>query len=263
MQRKKKGRCILLAKYDRYGAPRPKRKRNGLVTPLSFVLVCLAIVFAVGVFFRVQDIQVKGAEIYSDEVIVQASGISEGDNLFFINRFTAASHIFEELPFVESATVDRSLPNRIVIRVDESYALAFVDWEGQNWMMTANCKMLASGTQEEIAPLIRVTNISVVSPSAGTMMTVGEGEGLKLTYLQSLLQNMESLGMQGDVTEINMQNAANPTFEYQNRFTVKMGPNENTDYKLRMLLSAVAQMDEYMMGTIDLSEGTTVHVTPE
>jgi len=252
-----------LATYDRYGAPRQKKKRNGLLAPLSFVLVCLAIVFAVGIFFRVQEIQVVGAEIYPDDVIVEASGIDEGDNLFFINRFTAASHIFEDLPFVESASVDRSLPNRIVISVEESYAMAFVDWEGQNWMMTANCKMLGSGTQEEVQPLIRVTNISVVSPSAGTIMTVGGGEELKLTYLQNILQSMDALGMRNDVTEINMQNAANPTFEYLDRFTVKMGPNENTDYKLRMLLSAVTQMDEYMMGTIDLSEGTTVHVSPD
>lgn len=252
-----------MSNYDRYGAPKQKKKKNGIVAPLSFVLVCLAIVFALGVFFRVQEIEVTGAEIYSDDVIVAASGISEGDNLFFINRFTAASHIFEELPFVESASVDRSLPNRIVISVQESYALAYVEWEGQNWMLTANCKMLGSGTQEEIAGLIRVTNITVESPSAGTIMTVSEGESLKLSYLQTLLQSMDSLGMQGDVTEINMQNAASPTFEYLDRFTVKMGPNENTDYKLRMLLSAVTQIDEYMMGTVDLSEGTTVHVSPD
>ena len=252
-----------MANYDRYGTPRPKKKRNGLVAPLSFVLVCLAIVFALGVFFRVQEIEVIGAEIYPSETIVEASGIGEGDNLFFINRFTAASHIFEKLPFVESASVDRSLPNRIVITVEESYALAYVAWEGQDWMMTANCKMLGSGTYEEVAPLIRVMNIDVESPSAGTIMTVAEGENLKLTYLQSLLQSMDSLGMEGDVTEIDMQNAANPTFEYLERFTVKMGPNENTGYKLRMLLSAVTQMDEYMMGTVDLSEGTTVHVSPD
>jgi hypothetical protein len=60
-----------------------------------------------------------------------------------------------------------------------------------------------------------------------------------------------------------MQNAASPTFRYLDRFTVKMGANDNTEYKLRMLLSAVMQIDEDMQGTIDLSEGTAVHVSPE
>jgi hypothetical protein len=69
--------------------------------------------------------------------------------------------------------------------------------------------------------------------------------------------------MVGDVSELDMQNAANPTFRYLDRFTVKMGANDNTEYKLRMLLSAMGQIDSDMMGTVDLSEGTTVHVSPE
>lgn len=252
-----------MPRYDRYGAPRKKKKRSGLVAPVSFLLVCLAIVFALGVFFRVQNIEVHGEESYTEEQIIDASGISQGDNLFFINRFTASSRIFTELPFVEAATIERELPNRIIINVEESSALAYVDWEGQSWMMTAGCKMLGSGTLEDVTGLIHVMYIVPESPSAGEIMVVSAEDSLKLTYLQELLQCMENLGMEKDVTQINMQNAANPTFEYLDRFTVKMGPNENTDYKLRMLLSAVTQMDEYMMGTVDLSEGTAVHVSPD
>lgn len=252
-----------MPKYDRYGAPRRKKKRNTLVAPLSFLLVCLAIVFALGVFFRVQTIEVDGEESYSEAEIIGASGIDMGDNLFFINRFSASSRIFTNLPFVESASIERKLPNRIVIHVEESRATAYAEWEGQNWMMTAGCKMLGAGTHGETEGLIHVLNITPVSPSAGEIMVVDEAESLKLIYLQNLMQAMEALGMTGDVSEINMGNAASPTFEYLDRFTVKMGPNENTDYKLRMLLSAVMQMDEYMMGTVDLSEGTAVHVSPD
>ena len=252
-----------MPKYDRYGAPRPKKKRNGMIAPLSFVLVCFAIVFALGVFFRVQNIEVVGEESYSEEQIIEASGIDEGDNLFFINRFTASSNIFTELPFVEAASIERKLPNRIVIKVEESYAVAYADWEGQHWMMTAGGKLLGSGTLEDVTGLIQVQNVAIVEPSAGEMMKVAAGDELKLAYLQALLQAMENLAMETEVDSINMQNAANPTFEYLDRFTVKMGPNENTDYKLRMLLSAVMQMDEYMMGTVDLSEGTAVHVSPD
>ena len=252
-----------MPKYDRYGAPRRKKKKNTLAAPLSFFLVCLAIVFALGVFFRVQTIDVEGGQSYSEEEIIAASGIDMGDNLFFINRFSASSRIFTSLPFVESASIERKLPNHIVIHVEESRATAYVDWEGQNWMMTAGCKMLGTGTFGETESLIHVLNLVPISPTAGEIMEVDEASSLKLAYLKTLMQAMEALGMTGDVTKINMSNAANPTFEYLGRFTVKMGPNENTDYKLRMLMSAVLQMDEYMMGTVDLSEGTAVHVSPD
>ena len=74
---------------------------------------------------------------------------------------------------------------------------------------------------------------------------------------------MQLVDMIPDVADLDMENPANPTFRYLDRFTVKMGPNDNTDYKLRMLLSALQQMDADLAATIDLSEGTAVHVSPD
>jgi cell division protein FtsQ len=252
-----------LARNDRYGAPRKKKKRRSLFAPLSFVLVCVALVFGLGVFFRVQTIEVHGGVSYTDEEIIEASGIDQGDNLFFINRISASSRIFSRLPFVEAASIERSLPNKIIITVEESSAVAYVTYEGQSWMMTGNCKLLGTGIGEELDGLIAVKNVSPVSPAAGETMTVDDSESLKLSYLQELLHAMEQLGMVADVSELDMQNAASPTFRYLDRFTVKMGASNNTEYKLRMLLSAMTQIDGDIMGTVDLSEGTAVHVSPE
>ncbi len=227
------------------------------------LLVGVAIIFGMGVFFRVQTIEVRGAVSYTDEEVIEASGIDIGDNLFFINRFSASSRIFAKLPFVEEASIERSLPNKLIITVDESFALAYVNWEGQNWMMTGNCKLLGTGSPDELEGLIRVMNVTPVLPKAGETMAVDPEESLKLTYLQSLLHAMQLANMTSDVSELDMQNPANPTFRYLDRFTVKMGPHENTDYKLRMLLSAVEQMEGDIAGTVDLSEGTAVHVSPE
>ena len=252
-----------MARYDRYGAARKKKKRGSLFAPISVLLVGVALLFGMGVFFRVQTIEVVGAVSYSDEEIIDASGIDIGDNLFFINRFSASSRIFAKLPLVEEASIERSLPNKIIISVDESYPLAYVGWEGQSWMMTGSCKLLGSGEGPELDGLIRVLNITPVSPKAGEILVLDEADNLKLTYLQTLLRAMQQMDMTRDVTELDMENSADPTFRYLGRFTVRMGPNDNTDYKLRMLLSAVAQMESDVTGTVYLSEGTTVHVSPD
>lgn len=251
-----------MARYDRYGAAR-KKKRHSLFAPISVLLVGVAIVFGMGVFFRVQEIEVVGSVSYTDEEVIDASGIDVGDNLFFINRFSASSRIFARLPLVEEASIERELPNKIIITVDESFAMAYVNWEGQYWMMTGSCKLLGSGSVTEVASLIRVLNVTPVEPKAGEIMQVDAAESLKLSYLQTLLHAMQLTGITDDVKDVDMTNPANPTFRYLDRFTVKMGPNENVDYKLRMLLSAVEQMESDMTGTVDLSEGTAVHVSPD
>ena len=251
-----------MARYDRYGAVRKKRRKS-LFAPISILLVGVAVIFGMGVFFRVQEIEVTGSVSYTDEEVIDASGIDIGDNLFFINRISASSRIFSRLPFVEEASIERILPNKLVITVDESFALAYVSWEGQSWMMTGNCKLLGSGEGDELSGLIHVLNVFPNNPKAGEIMTVEPGESLKLSYLQTLLHAMQQLGMTTDVADLDMQNPANPTFRYLDRFTVKMGPNDNTDYKLRMLLSAVDQMESDITGTVDLSEGTAVHMSPD
>lgn len=240
-----------------------KKKKRSLFAPISILLVVVAIVFGMGVFFRVQEIEVRGSVSYTDDEVIEASGIGIGDNLFFINRISASSRIFSRLPFVEEAGIERVLPNKLIITVDESFALAYVNWEGQKWMMTGNCKMLGTGSDADVEGLIHVLNVTPVDPKAGEIMTVDVSESLKLSYLQTLLHGMQQTEMIPDVADLDMGNPANPTFRYLDRFTVKMGGNDNTDYKLRMLLSAVAQMESDITGTVDLSEGTSVHVSPD
>ena len=147
-----------MARYDRYGGARKKRRKS-LFAPISILLVGVAVIFGMGVFFRVQEIEVTGSVSYTDEEVIDASGIDIGDNLFFINRISASSRIFSRLPFVEEASIERILPNKLVITVDESFALAYVSWEGQSWMMTGNCKLLGSGEGDELSGLIHVLNV--------------------------------------------------------------------------------------------------------
>lgn len=253
-----------MARFDRYGVARKKTKRNAIFAPLSFVLVCVAVVFGMGVFFRVQTIEVEGALEYTPEEIIDASGIGEGDNLFFINHVAAGSRIIATLPRIENAWVERQLPNKLIIHVEESYALAYVTWEGQNWSITANCKFLQLlTTPEDMVGLIQVLNVTPQSPEAGAFMAVEGDEDLKLVYLKQLLSSVQELGIVQDISLLDLANAANPTFRYLDRFTVRMGSNNNTGYKLRMLMSAVQTMEADEIGTFNLSDGVHVYYTPD
>lgn len=256
--------------YDsRYGGSRRPAGRSFLA-PLTFMLIFAAIIFGMGVFFRVQTIEVEGAETYTEQQVIDASGVEVGDNLFFINRISVSSLIFSRLPFVEEASIERIMPNRIIITVSESSAMAYITCLGTKWMMTANCKLLDGGSEEDLQGLIEVLNVTPARDEEGayklepgTILEVAPGETLKLAYLQELLHAFQDLGMTRDVELLDLENPANPTFRYLDRFTVRMGPNDNTDYKLRMLLSAVDQMESDLTGTVDLSEGTSVHVSPD
>ncbi len=70
--------------------------------------------------------EVQGNAIYSAEEIRSASGIQKGDNLFTLNKEAAAGSIKASLPYVETVSIIRFLPDKIVIEVKESDATVAV-----------------------------------------------------------------------------------------------------------------------------------------
>ena len=79
-----------------------RRRRRGrfgfLYRILSVLAICAAIVAALTLFFKVDTIRMSGANRYSKQEIVDASGVKVGDNLFLLNKFDMAQRILKKLP---------------------------------------------------------------------------------------------------------------------------------------------------------------------
>lgn len=240
---------------------RKKKKRSALFAPIAFLLIVIALIFGVSVFFRVNNIEVEGNSFYTEEEIVEASGIERGDNLFFINRFAVIPRIYARLPYVESAAIHRSLPNRLVIEVTESQAIACVSAEDGVWVIDRTCKLLSRADEGALAGLIRVEGLRPIAPEVGEIIAPGEAETPKVSYLAAILRQISDLGLRENVTWINVSNVSNPSFDYLDRFTVKLGAYENVEYKFQCLLSAVAALEPGDRGTLDLSIDRQAHLT--
>ena len=154
-------------------------------------------------------------------VTIEASGIGTGDNLFFINRFSAASRIFSKLPYVDKAKVTRALPNRVTITIQESSAMAYVQADGGYWVLDQNCKLLKSVTESELTGLARVDGITPVEPKVGEVLSAGDADAPKVTYLAAILGQLLTRDMASKVTVIDLSDASNPGFTYDGRFTVR------------------------------------------
>ena len=147
--------------------------------------------------------------------------------------------------------------------MSESKAIAYVTAETGCWVIDRGCKLLTQATPEEMASLIRVDGITPIAPSVGDQIAAGDADAPKVTYLSQILDQIQQRGMEGDVTYIDVSTSANPSFDYLQRFTVKLGSMENTEYKFGILLSAVSQLTAGDTGTIDLSIDKRAHFSPE
>ena len=263
---------------------RTHRRNRGRFGPLFKLLCVLGVVVALTggatVFFRVETVEVTGNQRYTQEEIVEASGIQTGDNLYALNKVRIDRRIRTRLPYVGELSINRSLPSTIRIAVTEWEAVAQVavptpeqaaaaqeelaaGKEGaepaalaqEPWLISVKGKLLEQAPENSAA--IVVTGLTAVAPQAGELLKVPEGENTRLEALASLLGAIEGADLFHEISQIQLE-TTRLIVRYADRFDVKMKLNADFGYDIRRMQAVREQMDApygpEAAGTIDLTQ---------
>jgi cell division protein FtsQ len=244
--------------------------------------VVVALTMGATVFFQVETVAVSGNSRYTEEEIVQVTGIKIGDNLYRLNKNQIALQLLQELPYVENVTIRRSLPSTIVITVTEWDAVARVVSSEDGEISTGSTEVEAVVEQDEepteqqedaavqtqagglvVAPhgwlisvsgkllepapadstVMTVTGLTPLLPREGTKLEVSQEEQPKLEGLKALLAELEAQEMLGQVSAIQLT-STQAVFRYRDQFEVKVLLNADFHYKLRALLAAAEETEK-------------------
>lgn len=108
-----------------------KRKRRmksfikGMV--ITTILIGLTLALLLSPMFKLSKIEVNGNTKISNNEIIILSEIEEGDNIFLINNNSVINKI-KQNPYIESVKVEKQLPDKIVLQIEErqaTYALKY------------------------------------------------------------------------------------------------------------------------------------------
>ena len=123
------------------GTRHNRRRRRGRLSflwkPLAALIILAATVAAVTLFFRMDHITVVGNERYTEQQVLEASGLELGSNLYFVNKYDVKEAIFAQLPYVEEIRINRKLPDTLCIEVRECTAVAGIRDGRGVWLVSA------------------------------------------------------------------------------------------------------------------------------
>ncbi|MGI5962814.1 MAG: cell division protein FtsQ/DivIB [Lawsonibacter sp.] len=267
---------------------RRHRRNRGRFGPLFKLLCILAVVVALTmgatVFFQVETVVVTGNSRYTQEQVIEASGIAIGDNLYHMNKFHAAQQIRESLPYIGEVSIRRSLPSTIVITVTEWDAVARVeapdpaqiaeelaleDGEDLEAGEAAASDSEADGSSSQMDGGVEVADEAwLISVGGKLLEPAPEGkEAISVTgitpimpragtllslpqseqgQLQALLSLLSGLEELGMLEETDSIQLS-PTqvvMGYQGRFSVKIPLNADFSYKLSVLRESVVEAEK-------------------
>lgn len=242
---------------------RKNRRRNGRsfrYIPVTLLLFVAALIIGLSGFFRVSDIIVTGANIYSEDEIIDAAGIELGNNLVFFNASKVGARVRSKLPYTDSVSIVVKYPSTVEIQMTENVPIASIMNNGSYWIIDAKGKILEQTGLNGTTNTIVVTGMEITEPTVGK--TVSSDNERKLTYLTELLQAMLNSNIQDKVTELDISSIASINFDYDDRFNIDYGDGSNGTEKLAKIIEVIDQLKPTDKGKIEVTGDGQIHFIP-
>ncbi len=229
-----------------------KLKKNMLSILLAAVVMCVGLVLVFSLFFKINTITISGDKAYSDKTVVEKSEIEIGENLFKVNEEKLSERLSKELPYIKGVTIERKLPDTIIINVEAAKEVAAVTTKKGFVLLDETGKVLdknASILKENVAV---INNVKLKEYIEGERVVLTDEK--KTEDLIKLFEAIKNTNMQL-LTEIDMKNINDIKIKYDDRITFAVGSLTNIETKLARGVAALEKENEinaYSEGTLDL-----------
>lgn len=239
---------------------RRRRGRSGFLYKLLSVLaMCVCLITALTLFFRVDTIVVTGGVRYTEEELRNATGVRTGANLLLLNKGRVAAGMTKELPYLkEISSISKKLPDTLVIQVEECSTPLAVVQDGIAWLISptgsGRGKIVEQLPEASAGGYGVIDGCRLLAPSVGTGPAFATEYAAQQSSLLRLLNALEDAGMLDQVEAIHLGDLSEITMEYGGRFTVRLSYNGDYARKLAKLEWSLSEgvVQDNMTGTFDM-----------
>ena len=231
---------------------RRKLRKNMLSVLLAVVVMCVGLVLVFSLFFKINTITISGDKVYSDKMVADKSGIEMGENLFKVSEEKLTEKLSKDLPYIKGVTVERKLPDTIIINVEAAKEVAAITTKKGFVLLDETGKVLdknASILKENVAV---INNVKLKEYIEGEKVVLTDEK--KTETLIKLFEAIKNADMQL-LTEIDLKNVNDIKIKYDDRITFAVGSLTNIETKLARGVAALEKENEinaYSEGTLDL-----------
>ncbi len=255
-----------------------KRKKNFriAIVAVGFVLILSLIAGPIIIFtaFKVKTFSVEGKAPYTNEEVIAASGIIQGDSLIMSDVEEASDSIERILPYTDNVVVTKKLPNIIIIRLESTvkeYAIGLSN--GTFAMLDKNLKVLeyASAVPEGItvikgavpikAEVGECLSFATEEPENEDEIQTGDRT---VSLILEITKAIADAGMK-EINLIDVSSGSNIHLIYQKRIVLNLGDSSDIPSKLSLgqkVINEENQISLTQSGTINLTVVKKAYFNP-
>lgn len=231
---------------------------------LLVVLIAFGVTLSLTVFFKTETITAQGSGMYTEQEIIDASGINSGNNLLLLDEDEIAKNISRQLPYIGTVEIKKELPNTVYINVTDTIAsYAIQNENGTYILLDINFKVLENASEQNPADTIMISAAEVSKAEPGSTIVFSDESVQK--RLKEIAQAVYNTGM-SQATEIYTNGTNKNYIVYMDRITFELGSLDNIEDKIIRGLASCEKLDESgtnIRGSLNLTIDKQSYFTAE
>ncbi len=219
---------------------RKQKKQLAFLTMITLIASLVAVILLTPAF-NVNNIEITGNSMVSDEEIIMAGGLSKNVNILNVDTDAAEKNI-KSLPYIKKAEIKRSFPDTIKIKVMEEVGVAYFTTKSGYVIISSDGKCIdvssglsedknSSGQVAQLPKLPVIKGIKNVKYSKGEIVESEDSHRLKSLFI--CLHEFARQGYIFDMKEIDMSDPEDIRFYYKGKeLCVSVGNTQRIGYKM-------------------------------
>ncbi len=224
------------------------------------IVVIVFIILANTLLFNCSSVEAEGSVRYTNDEIIEKSGINLGDNLLHIDTKKAEDAIVSSLAYIDTATVSKVFPTKIKITVTEAEKWFCIEQDGVTAAVSRGGKIVEH-TPAGGLPVI--TGFEAQSTEAGGMLASEVPE--KDAIPAELLNAAENAGID-KINVIDITDRFDISILVDNRITLLLGSVSDAAAKLnaaKTVMGQIAPTERVSLLVTDPEKVAVKNILPE
>lgn len=218
-----------------------------LISLILLILAGITTTLMLTVFFNVNTIKVVGRSIYSEQEIIDASGITVGDNILRMSSDAITKNVTESLPYIKTVKLNKSLPDAVGIEVTPATESMVFETSDGMFVVDADYKILRS-TNERPENLLRVKGIASEKFLLGN--TVAFSENHQRDVLKDIIGLCNAKGF--DLLLVDVESLVDIKFVINGRLYIKLGSYTEMGSKFNHLEAMLKSVGNDVSASVSL-----------
>ncbi len=227
---------------------------------LVLLFLCAALFCVCGlIFFRAKEVRAEGGTYYDNEEILKEAGITDRDNLFFINQKELEERMTLRFPYIESITLKRILPTTLVIKIEEDRPAYYTEIGTEAFLLSESLRVLdrADSVPEvtgDIDGLCRVTLPTVTYAVVGRRLEFERDSTYQ--YMLRVLSVLNASEYAGSIDYVDAKSKFRiSVYLFDRKYKVFLGSGEELEEKIRFFTNIRKQkLDVEDFAVVDVSD---------